>query len=259
MKNFLFLIALLFSANTCFAVYMPVESLTSVSSDTDYTDYNAKVLKETKFSNNIIIPKGAVVNMEIVKIVPARSGKRPAYMVVKPVFMEVPLTKEELNPPCNEKSELYYFIKWRTEYSYGFDWDELPESEPRTTKYVMLDDRKLSGRTTTIKFTNKEDLKQNLTQNKKEYMKKAGTAVGKKVLTTIAPGSEQLYQISKGLIKPEEGKSRLESAASNVIEDSPLKHLKKGADLNIKEGDIITLKMQMGRQNKHLERLNNII
>jgi hypothetical protein len=259
MKKFLFFIALLFTASSCFAVTMPVESLTSVTSVTDYTDYNAKVLKATKFSNDFVIPQGAIVNMDIVKIVPARNGKRPAYMVVKPVFMEVPLTKEELNPPYVEKSELYYFIKWRTEYSYGFDWEELPEPEPRTTKYVMIDDRKLSGRTTTIKFTNKEDIKQNLKQNKKEYMKKAGAAVGKKALTTIAPGSEQLYQISKGLIKPEEGKSRLESATGNVIEESPLKYLKKGAEINIKEGDIITLKMHAGKQNKLLERLNNII
>lgn len=259
MKKFLFIIALLFSINSCFAVYMPVESLNSVSSNTDFFDYNAKVLKETKFSNDIIIPKGAIVNMDIVKIVPAKSGKRPAYMIVKPVFMEVPLTKEELNPTCNEISELYHFIKWGTEYSYGFDWDELPEQEPRTTKYVMLDNPKLTGRTTTIKFTNKEDIKQNLKQNWKQDIKKAGKAAGKKAITTMAPGSEQLYQISKGLINPEEGKSRLESAAGNAIEATPLKHLKKGADLNIKEGDIITLKMQTGKSNKHLERLNNII
>ena len=51
-----------------------------------------------------------------------------------------------------------------------------------------------------------------------------------------------MYQVSKGLIKPNEGQTRLQSAANNFVDDTPLKHLKKGHDVDIKAGDKFVLK-----------------
>ncbi len=261
MKKILFLTVLLLSSNACFAKNMPVESLNPVTVQTDIFDYNARIIKDTTFSSGFTLPEGAIVNMEIVKIVPARWGKRPAYMVVRPVYMEVPLTEEDINPPYFEKNEIYRELVYEAPYYDDYDWDELPEKEPKTTKLVLIEDENLIGRSTSIKFTNKEDIKQNLKQNWKKDVKKLGIAAGMKTVNTMVPGSGQIIQISKGFIMPEEGKTRLQSAANNVLDELPTKHLKKGAEINIKEGDIITLRMKVKGEpsNKHIERLNNLI
>ena len=62
------------------------------------------------------------------------------------------------------------------------------------------------------------------------------------VVNKAVPGASQIYDVSKGLVHPAEGQTRLQSAAKNIIDDSPLKLLKKGRDLDIKKGDKIFLK-----------------
>ena len=102
-----------------------------------------------------------------------------------------------------------------------------------------LDDYNLEGKTTTIKVIDKDNVKEEL----KNTAKQAGINTTKKITNTLLPGSEQIFDISRGIIAPAEGKTRLQSAAGNLIDDLPTKHLKKGAELDIKKGDKIVLKI----------------
>jgi len=147
--------------------------------------------------------------MKIIKLVPARSCKRNAYMVVKPILM----TDDEISTP--------------------------------------LDESNLEAKTTTKKVIDKEDIKKNLGKN----VKKAGINAGMKAATTMVPGSGQVLQVSKGLIKPEEGKTRLQSAADNLTDSLPTKHLKKGKALDIKEGDKLVLKFYKAKNKDKKEEL----
>lgn len=196
MKNILIFLTILLFANSAIAVNVKLESLTEVNNENGATHYAGKVLKDAKITDDVILKQDSVINMEIVKIVPAKWGKRSAYMVAKPIFM----AEEELFTPL----------------------DELP----------------IEAKTTNIKIVTKDDIKNNW----KQGVKNAGYTAGMKVATNMLPGSGQVLQISKGLIMPEEGKTRLQSATGNFLDTLPTKHLKKGKELDIKEGDQIVFK-----------------
>ncbi len=70
-----------------------------------------------------------------------------------------------------------------------------------------------------------------------------GTKAGLTVGSHFLPGLSQAFYFTKGMICPEEGKSRLKSAVSGVYENSPFKYLSKGEELSMEEGDMLVLKM----------------
>ena len=212
MKKILLLFILIFTASTAFAKNVQVECLTPVNPEMEKLEFNAKVLKDAQFKSGLVFKKNDIINMQIKQIVPAKAGSRSSYIIVRPVSFV-------------EEAEV-----------------ETSEGIERTSKLIPIEDKTLEGKTTSMKVLSKEDIKNNLHDNWKDDLKKAGKGVTKKVVNTAMPGAEQMYQISKGLIKPNEGQSRLQSAANNFVDDTPLKHLRKGADINIKAGDKIFLK-----------------
>ncbi|MBQ3641755.1 hypothetical protein II906_07525 [bacterium] len=183
-----FIIILATTAAT-YAKSVKVESLSIVNSEQDATEFNAVILKDVKFRSGLVLKKDEVLTSHIEKFIPARRGKRSAYIIIKPV----------------------------------------------TIGEISLENYKLEGKTTTKKIISKE--------NAKDTAKEAGINTAKRITNTLLPGSEEVIDFSRGLIKPEEGKTRLQSASGNLLDDLPTKHLKKGADLDIKEGDKLVLKI----------------
>ena len=215
MKRILFTIVVLMVSNYAFAKNVEVECLEPVNKDIEATEFKVKILKEASFKSGTVFKKNDIVNMQILDIIPAKSVKRSSYIIVKPVSIE----EEKL--VCI---------------------DESSDNCSSEIVNIPIDDKTLQGQTTSIKVISKQDVKQNLKENWKEDLGKAGKVVAKKVVNTTLPGAEQVYVVSKGLIKPAEGQTRLQSATNNLIDDTPLKHLKKGADIDIKVGDKIFLK-----------------
>ena len=76
----------------------------------------------------------------------------------------------------------------------------------------------------------------------KDTSLKAGVSAGLKVGNRYIPGFSQVFYFSKGLIKPAEDKTRLESAITSVYENSPFVYFNKGDELNINTGDMLVLK-----------------
>jgi len=76
----------------------------------------------------------------------------------------------------------------------------------------------------------------------KELGSKAGLSVGLAAAGKCIPGVSQMFYFSKGLIQPEEDKSRLESAVNSVYKNSPFVYIEKGQDINIEQGDMLVLK-----------------
>lgn len=106
---------------------------------------------------------------------------------------------------------------------------------------MPLEETDIEGKTKTLKILKKPDLKKELKENAKSAVKSAAGSAATKTANMLLPGSAQVYQLSKGLLLPEEGKTRLQSAAGNLVDNSALKHFKPGEDLNIEEGNIIVL------------------
>lgn len=76
----------------------------------------------------------------------------------------------------------------------------------------------------------------------KDVSVKAGVSAGLKVGSRYIPGFSQAFYFSKGLIKPAEDKTRLESAISSVYENSPFVYVNKGEEIDIDKGDMLVLK-----------------
>ncbi len=212
MKKIFLLLVLFLAAGSAWAKNVEVECLTPVHEDMEVYEFKAKVLKEVKFNSGLVFRKNDVINMHIKEIVEAKKGGRSAYIIVRPVsFVE------------EEKVETENGVESRE-------------------KLTFIEDKTLEGKTTSIKVISKADIKQHIHDDWKDDLKKAGKGVTKKVVNTAVPGASQIYQVSKGMIHPAEGQTRLQSAANNVIDDSVFKHLKKGHDLDIKKGDKFFLK-----------------
>ncbi len=208
MKKILILLMLLVSASSAFAKNVQVECLTPINSEIESMEFDAKILKDAEFKSGVVFKKNDIVKMQIKDIVSAKFGGRNAYIVVHPKYII-----EETNTEDTE-----------------------------TEKHLHINDSTLEGKTTSIKVLSKADIKQHIHDDWKDDLKKAGKGVTKKVVNTALPCAEQAFQVSKGLLKPNEGETRLQSAANNLIDDSPLKHLKKGHDIDIRKGDKIIIK-----------------
>ncbi len=76
----------------------------------------------------------------------------------------------------------------------------------------------------------------------KKNFAKMGLNAGLTVGGHYVKGLGQIFYFSKGLIKPDEGRNRIQSAFHNVYENTPFVFLKKGEEVNIEEGDLLVLK-----------------
>ena len=78
--------------------------------------------------------------------------------------------------------------------------------------------------------------------SKRDYKKTAldaGLAVG----GYFVKGLSQVFYFSKGLIIPDEDKSRIKTAFHNVYENTPFVYIEKGEDVDIEKGDLLILKV----------------
>ena len=78
--------------------------------------------------------------------------------------------------------------------------------------------------------------------SKRDYKKTAldaGLAVG----GYFVKGLSHVFYFSKGLIIPDEDKSRIKTAFHNVYENTPFVYIEKGEDVDIEKGDLLVLKV----------------
>ena len=78
--------------------------------------------------------------------------------------------------------------------------------------------------------------------DKKEIAEMAGVSAAEYALD--ATGITQVYYATKGLIKPNEGQTRLQSAGTNLYNSTGLQYIEKGEDLTIKEDSIVELSVK---------------
>ena len=76
-------------------------------------------------------------------------------------------------------------------------------------------------------------------RNYKKTALDAGLAVG----GYFVKGLSQVFYFSKGLIIPDEDKSRIKTAFHNVYENTPFVYIEKGEDVDIEKGDLLVLKV----------------
>ena len=98
----------------------------------------------------------------------------------------------------------------------------------KNNKEIDVKDKELAG---TLKIKTEID--------KKEITEAAGVTVAEYALDTT--GITQVYYATKGLIKPNEGQTRLQSAGTNLYNSTGLQYIKKGEDLVIKEDSIVEI------------------
>ncbi len=92
-------------------------------------------------------------------------------------------------------------------------------------------------------------LKPSTPKDIKEIVESASVSLAGKLLKV--PGFTQAFATAKGLIKPNEGQSRLKSAGQNLYESTPLTYIKEGEDLEIEPDSIVVIKVnEKKRKNK---------
>ena len=97
-------------------------------------------------------------------------------------------------------------------------------------KTIDLKDRNILG---TLKHSTPKDIK--------DIIESASVSVAGKLLKV--PGFSQAFAAAKGLVKPNEGESRLKSAGHNLYESTPLTYIEEGEDLKIEEDSIVVIKV----------------
>lgn len=98
-------------------------------------------------------------------------------------------------------------------------------------KEIDVKDKNISG-----------SLKLKIEIDKKEMAEMAGVSVAEYALD--ATGITQVYYAAKGLIKPNEGQTRLQSAGTNVYNSTGLQYIGKGEDLVIKEDSVVEISVK---------------
>lgn len=97
-----------------------------------------------------------------------------------------------------------------------------------------------------VKVNYDRDLEAKVTAYSKTDWKKTGKTAGLSAGLTVGshfvPGLSQIFYFSKGVLKPQDDQSRLESGVKSVYENSPFAYIEKGQDLNIEKGDYLVLK-----------------
>lgn len=97
-------------------------------------------------------------------------------------------------------------------------------------KTIDLKERNILG---TLKHSTPKDIK--------DIIESASVSVVGKLLKV--PGFSQAFAATKGLIKPNEGESRLKSAGHNLYESTPLTYIEEGKDLTIEEDSVVVIKV----------------
>jgi len=76
----------------------------------------------------------------------------------------------------------------------------------------------------------------------KDISKKAGaTIAGHALGVTMLP---QAYAVTKGLVKPNENQSRIQSAGTNLYNSTPLTYTEKGHDFSLPAGGVVVLSLK---------------
>lgn len=96
---------------------------------------------------------------------------------------------------------------------------------------IDIKDKKIAG-----------TLKLKVIIDKTELAEAAGVSAAEYALE--ATGISQLYYATKGLIKPNEGQTRLQSAGTNLYNSTGLQYINKGEDLVIKEDSIVEISVK---------------
>ncbi len=77
--------------------------------------------------------------------------------------------------------------------------------------------------------------------SKKDY-KKMALSAGLSVGSHFVKGLGQIFYFSKGILIPDDDKSRIKTAFHNVYENTPFVYAEKGEDVDIEAGDYLVLK-----------------
>lgn len=77
----------------------------------------------------------------------------------------------------------------------------------------------------------------------KDIIEKTGVSIVGHVLKF--PGFSQAIAVSKGLINPDEDKSRLKTAGENLYESTPLTYAEKGKHFEVEEDGIVVIKLRI--------------
>ena len=78
--------------------------------------------------------------------------------------------------------------------------------------------------------------------DKQEVAEMAGLTAAEYALD--ATGLSQVYAATKGLVKPNEGESRLKSMGTNLYNSTGLQYIKKGEDMVIKEDTLLEISIK---------------
>ena len=87
-----------------------------------------------------------------------------------------------------------------------------------------------------------QELRAKVTYYTEPNYKKAATEAVIGVGASFVKGGKYIAHFSEGIIKPEEGESRLKSGFDNLYENSALSCIGKGKEMNIKKGDNLVYK-----------------
>ena len=131
---------------------------------------------------------------------------------------EITIEVQKYNKPKRGKRDGYLKVK-------VISYEDL-----NTNKQINLKERNITG---TLKHSTPKDLK--------DIIESAGVSVVGKLLKV--PGFSQAFAAAKGLIKPNEGESRLKSAGHNLYESTPLTYIEEGKDLTIDVDSIVVIKV----------------
>ena len=137
----------------------------------------------------------------------------------------------ELNERAEITIKVHEYIKPKRGKKDGYLKIKVISYEDNTTKkHIDLKNRNITG-----------SLKPSTPKDIKEIVESASVSLAGKLLKI--PGFTQAFATAKGLIKPNEGQSRLKSAGQNLYESTPLTYIEEGSDIEIEPDSIVVIKV----------------
>ena len=107
--------------------------------------------------------------------------------------------------------------------------------------YIIINPVSYTHNDKTISLTNKDIMAKVQYYTEPNYKKMAiETGVG--VGASFVKGGKYIVKFSEGVIRPEEGESRLKSGFDSLYQNSAISYIGKGKDVDIKVGDKLTYK-----------------
>ena len=98
-------------------------------------------------------------------------------------------------------------------------------------KEIYINDKNIQGK---LKLASEID--------KKSIVEQTGVYVTEVAMDM--PGFSQIYAATKGMIKPNEGQSRLQSMGTNLYNSTGLQYIEKGQDLILNEDSIVEISVK---------------